>query len=334
MASPSAAKKQKKGSSGATSAATGAPDTGEKGTPKKGESMMEKIDDAHFSCERDVRRAMQSLKEALTLGREMATKIPKESHTLRLHKSLEQRLNAMSKWSEHAEEVSTFIAALDETQRQACVDTATGKLTEHGQKSYDQVVTETIKDLGAAMLTEHELKDFYSLQRMNEQMATFADGAKTMDDFEARKVEFGKQVDLLRELTRLIQKGVQRLQSSHDSEVKHCAAVKAKKQAEEEKKLAAAAKAMAKSAGGKKKRTEIASTVAADRAVAAATETRTPTTDLWHIQGWHEDGKIPTYPLATEHENIDWDKPAILQLGEGDDVHTQVEASQAKVRTG
>lgn len=293
---------------------------------------MEKIDDAHFCSERDVRRAMQNLSEALITGREVAAKIPKESHTMRLHKSLEQRLNAMSKWSEHAEEVSNFIATLDESQRDECVDTVTGKLTENGQKSYDKVVTEALQDLGAAMLTDHDLKDFYSLQRMHDRMATFANGSKTMEDLEARKVEFGKQVDLLRELTRLIQKGVQRLQSSHDSEVKHCAAVKAKKQAEEERKRVAEAKALAKSGGNKKQRSEAASTVAADRAVAAATETQTtPTKDLWHIQGWHEGGKIPTYPLATGHENIDWAKPAILQLGECDDVNNLGEASQAKV---
>ena len=90
--------------------------------------------------------------------------------------------------------------------------------------------------------------------------------------------------------------------------------------------------AMAKTGGNKKTRSEAASTVAAERAVATAAETRTtPTTDLWHIKGWHEDGKIPTYPLATVHENIDWDKPAILQLGECDDVNALGEASQDKV---
>ena len=103
---------------------------------------------------------------------------------------------------------------------------------------------------------------------MEDKSSDFASGSKTHEILESRKNDFSRQVDMMKEFSRLLQKATQRLTRAHASEMKHQGLFEMKRKADEDKTRAAEAGALEKAS----KKQELDTAALADHAESVAKE--------------------------------------------------------------
>ena len=193
------------GGAGPSAAANGSGGSGGGlgGTPSKSkvaDTIADAIDDAHTSAEKEVRWALGALTNAIATARKQLREVPNESHTERLRASLDLRVGAARMWTRDSEEVAAWVVTYGKKDDLIAAD---GSLTEAGENEFDNKASSAMKEL-CQSLVDSELKDILPKKLLCDKASQFAEVVEDHESLTARKDEFGKQVDLVKDMSRLI----------------------------------------------------------------------------------------------------------------------------------
>ena len=276
-------------------------------------AISESIEDAHTKAETDVRRSLVVLRANLEAAAEALEKTPEATHTSRLRTGLRIRLEAAQYWYRDDKFIQKWCQGFPETGRRDIVD-ATGILTKKGEEEFTKAAQARMATLQDSLVAS-DLEGMYSRAELEDRSSDFASGSKTHEILESRKTDFSRQVEMMKEFSRLLQKAAQRLTHAHASEMKHQELVETKKKAEEDKKRAAEASAQEKAS--KKRKPDTAAL--ADHAESVAKEAAlakeaAAAKDIWKIDfGSYGHPHVPALPLKADSAQVDWNMPFMVK---------------------
>jgi len=302
--------KKPKGSS-SSSAVAESPNKAAILAQQRGLPITESIEDAHTKAETDVRRGLLVLRANIEAAAQALAKTPEATHTSRLRAGLQMRLDAAQFWHRDAEFIKEWSQQIQEPGNM--VD-ANGVLTKTGEEQFTKDASMSMAALENTLVGP-DLEGMYSRAELEDRASDFASGSKAHDVLENRKADFGKQIDMMKEFGRLLQKAATRLTRAHNSEMKHQELLELKKKAEEDKRRAAEASAADKAS--KKQKTGAAALAEHTESVAAQAALAQETSaakDIWKID-FDSCGHphVPVLPLKFDIAEVDWNMPFIVK---------------------